>query len=191
MTLEMPENYDENSAPECLGIEQAIKRFESVLLARIYVQQRLANRLKNSIRIGMASLFFIAVSISILLLTLSTQIKQAREAVGHMNENFVVISENMMMINQYMTDMEKQVSYLPAINHVTSDMNQKMVSLNENFAIIRQEISETNGSVNQLQGKMERVAGSVQHIDGQVNFLNRDTSRISKPAKRMKNFFPF
>jgi len=191
MSLEMPENYDEGSAPECQGIDEAVKRFENVMFSRIYVQQRLGDRLKNSIRIGMAILFMLSVSLFMLSLTLSSQMSLLRESVVHMSKKFVVISENMEAINLYMKTMERQVSYMPKINSSTANMDRQIGLMNEKLAIVQQEIDGITGHVVQLQGEMTGVMGSVQQIDGQVNLLTHDTHRMSKPAKSFNKFFPF
>jgi len=191
MPLDIPEDINEKSVPECQGIEEAINRFENIMLSRIYVQQRLGDRLKNSIRTGMVILFLLAVSIFILLLTLSIQVSRVADVVAHMNQNFVDISSNMKTINGYMVDMENQVAYLPKIKEKTAVMDQQMVLMNANFSAIKNEVKQISSHIAQVEGDMREVSQSVRHMDGQVGLMNRDTRRMSRPAQSMNKFFPF
>ncbi|MCU7837262.1 MAG: hypothetical protein KZQ83_18715 [gamma proteobacterium symbiont of Taylorina sp.] len=191
MPLELPEDFNEDDAPQCQGIEQAVKRFENVMLSRIYVQQRLAERLKNSIRIGMLILFLLAIAIFVLLLTLSIQVGRVGVVIVDMNENFINISENMMHINHYMTDMEKQVAFLPKIKNKTLVFDQQMALMNNDLFMIKNNMREMSGHISRVQLKMNEVSESVRQMDGQVQLMNHDTYRMSKPANTMEKFFPF
>jgi len=191
MPLDIPEGIEEKEVTECQGVEEAIKRFENIMLSRIYVQQRLGDRLKNSIRTGMVILFLLAISIFILLLTLSIQVSRVADVVAHMNENFVDISANMKTINTYMSEMENQVTYLPKIKEKTAVMDQQMLLMNRNFAAIRNEVKKMSGYIALVKGDMREVSQSVRHMDGQVGLMNRDTYRMSRPANSMNKFFPF
>lgn len=191
MPLDVPEDIEKQEVPECQGAEEAINRFEKIMLSRIYVQQRLGDRLKNSIRAGMVILFLLAISIFILLLTLSIQVSRVADVVAHMNENFVDISDNMKVINGYMVDMESQVAYLPKIKHKTAVMDQQMNLLNVNFASIKNEMKEMTRHISVVKGEMSEVSQSVRYLDGQVGLMSRDTQRMSRPAKSMNKFFPF
>jgi len=191
MPLELPEDFNEDDAPQCQGIEQAVKRFENVMLSRIYVQQRLADRLKNSIRIGMVILFLLAIAIFILLLTLSVQVNRVGGVIADMNQNFIRISENMTHINHYMTDMEKQVSFLPEIKDKTAVFDQQIDLMNQDVFKIKNNMREMSGHISVVQSRMTEVSESVRQIDGQVLLMNRDTRRMSKPANTMDKFFPF
>jgi len=113
------ENIDQNEAESCQGIEHAISRFEKIMMSRIYVQQRLGDRLKLSIRTGMLVLFLLAIAMLILIVTLSIQVSRVADVADSMSQNFNLIAHNMQTINKYMTTMEKQVAYLPKIKGKT------------------------------------------------------------------------
>jgi len=159
MHLEMPENFDENSAPECLGIDEAVKRFENVMLSQIYIQQRFGARLRHSIRIGMAILFLLVISLFILSITLSTQMRLARESLVHMNNQFATVSENMKDISLYMKNMEQQVAFLPKINNVTAEMDRQMSLMNRKLSVIQHEMGGNNWKCRSFAEKYARDKG--------------------------------
>ena len=191
MNVDIPKSFDNNNKPDCQGIEEAVKRFESIMMSRIYVQQRLADRLKNSIRVGMLVLFLLAVSIFALLWTLSIQVSRVSESIIFMNENFVNISDNMEHINNYMINMEKQVAYLPKIKDKTAIFDQQMHLMNNEFVNIRKEMYIMSDNIVVMENKVKQLSSSMVQMDNQVGNLTYDTHKISKPAKSMNKFFPF
>ena len=74
---------------------RALTSFEAMQLSQIDVRNKLANRLNNSIRAGLAILGAIAFSILILLLTLTTQLSRISDVVFNMNTHFRSVTENM------------------------------------------------------------------------------------------------
>jgi len=191
MIDKIPEDFDPNERPDCQGIEEAVKRFENIMMSRIYVQQRLGDRLKNSIRIGMVILFLLAISISTLLFTLSVQVSRVGDSIIHMNQNFNSIAQNMNHINSYMIEMEKQVAFLPKIKNETSVFDQQMKLMNKDFSVIKNEISNMSDNIALIEGKIKDVSHSVVQMDEQVGLMNYDTQRMSKPAKNVNRMFPF
>lgn len=191
MKIDNIEEFDENNIPDCQGIEEAVKRFESIMLSRIYVQKRLGDRLKNSIRIGMIILFLLAISIFTLLMTLSIQVSRIGETIVHMNQNFVAISNNMNHLNLYMMDIEKQVAFLPKIKNKTAIFDKQMKLMNSDFAVIKNEMHNMSGNIALIEGKMGEISLSVLQMDEQVGLMRYDTYQMSKPAKSMDKFFPF
>jgi uncharacterized protein YoxC len=191
MNINTPDDFDAENRPECQGIEEVVKRFENIMLSRIYVQQRLGNRLKNSIRIGMLILFLLAISIFTLLITLSIQVNRVGDSIIHMNQNFTGISENMHYIDRYMLRMEQQVGYLPKIKNKTAMLDQQVKLMNDDFSLIRNEMSQMSGTMALMERKIKEVSHTVIQLDEQIGLMNRDTYRMSKPAKKMNNLFPF
>ncbi len=191
MDINIPKDFDSENTPECQGIEEAVKRFENIMLSRIYVQQRLGDRLKNSIRIGMVILFLLAISIFTLLLTLSIQINRVGESIVHMNQSFGGIAQNMNRIDSYMTNMESQVAYLPKIKDKTEIFDQQMGLMNHDFLVIKNEIRAMSDNISLIENKMKSMSYSISQMDDQVGLMTQDTHRMSKPAKNINKLFPF
>jgi len=176
---------------QCQGIEQAIIRFEKIMMSRIYVQQRLGDRLKLSIRTGMLVLFLLAFAILLLLITLSVQIKRVADVTDNMNANFTFIADNMQVIDKYMGLMEKQVAYLPKIQGKTATIDEQMQLMNQNLFAIKNEIQEMTGNITAVQSKMSTISVTVKEMDGQVGFMSGQVHRMSKPANAINKMFPF
>ncbi len=191
MDINIPKDFDSENTPECQGIEEAVKRFENIMLSRIYVQQRLGDRLKNSIRIGMVILFLLAISIFTLLLTLSIQINRVGESIVHMNQSFGGIAQNMNRIDSYMTNMESQVAYLPKIKDKTEIFDQQMGLMNHDFLVIKNEIRAMSDNISLIENKMKSMSYSISQMDDRVGLMTQDTHRMSKPAKNINKLFPF
>jgi uncharacterized protein YoxC len=192
-TQDQPEkvNTAQNEAESCHGIEHAIKRFEKIMMSRIYVQQRLGDRLKLSIRTGMLVLFLLAIAMLILIVTLSVQVSRVADVADNMNHNFTLIAQNMQTINQYMNTMEKQVAYLPKIKGKTSIMDEQMLKINHSLTSVKREVHEMSGQLSHVQNKMVRISKSVNKMDNEVGLINGTVHRISKPANTVNKMFPF
>ncbi|MCB1862592.1 MAG: translation initiation factor 2, partial [Gammaproteobacteria bacterium] len=99
---------------------RAITSFEAIILSQIDIKNKLADRLNYSIRAGIIILGFVAISILILLLTLSSQINRISSVVSEMNQDFYSVAADMARINGYIESMEKQVALLNNINGQTA-----------------------------------------------------------------------
>ena len=75
---------------------RALSSFEGIILSQIDIKNRLGDRLNYSIQAGIIILGVIALSILVLLLTLSSQINRISGVVGNMNANFAAISRRCM-----------------------------------------------------------------------------------------------
>ena len=185
------EKIEQNEAESCQGIEHAILRFEKIMMSRIYVQQRLGDRLKLSIRTGMLVLFLLAIAMLLLIVTLSVQVSRVADVADSMNHNFIQIAKNMQTINHYMNKMERQVAYLPRIEGKTSAMDGHMLKLNQNLTSVKREVNEMTGQLSHVQQKMVRISKSVNTMDNEVGLINNRVHRISKPANAVNKMFPF
>ncbi len=179
------------SGEQCMGIEQAIKRFEKIMMSRIYVQKRLGDRLKVSIRTGMVVLFLLAVSILVLLMTLTLQVGKVTQVAENMNTNFKHIAANMARINQYMQDMESQVAFLPQIRGKTQLMSSQVIKMNQDMYAMRQAMNKINGEMLLIQQQMGSISHSVKNMNGNVGLINSQVHKMAKPANRFNKMFPF
>ncbi|MFK5893223.1 MAG: hypothetical protein QM504_08390 [Pseudomonadota bacterium] len=193
MTTQKQERQSEqqNEADSCLGIEQAILRFEKIMMSRIYVQQRLGDRLKLSIRTGMVVLFLLAIAMLLLIVTLSIQVSRVADVADSMSQNFTIIAKNMQAINQYMNTMEAQVAFLPKIKDKTAIMDEQMFKMNQNLTSLKIEIQQMTGQLSKVQKNMLSISQSVVTMDAEVNLLNGQVHRMSKPANTVNKMFPF
>jgi methyl-accepting chemotaxis protein len=186
-----PKDNNQNEAESCMGIEHAIKRFEKIMMQRIYLQQRLGDRLKLSIRTGMLVLLLLAVAMLLLIVTLSIQVSQVAAVADNMNQNFYTIAKNMQTINRYMDTMETQVAFLPKIKNKTAVMDLHMHRMNQNMSSIKTEIQQMTGQLSHVQQNMVSISKSVNKMDAEVGLINAQVHRMSKPANTVNKMFPF
>lgn len=175
----------------CQGIEQAILRFEKIMMSRIYVQQRLGDRLKLSIRTGMLVLFLLAIAMLILIVTLSVQVSRVADVADNMNKNFYAIAKNMQTINKHMHSMEKQVVFIPKIKDKTAIMDAEIHLMNNNLSSIKGEVKLMTKNLIKVQKKMLSISNSVVQMDNQVGQMSNQVHRLSKPATSINKIFPF
>jgi hypothetical protein len=84
---------------------RAVSSFEGIILSQIEMKNILAARLNHSIQAGLIILGLIAISILILLLTLSTQVNKISSVVHDMNTNFTLVSAQMTRMQTYIDSM--------------------------------------------------------------------------------------
>ena len=84
---------------------RSLSSFEGIVLAQIEMKNQLSHRLNWTIRAGLILLGIIAVSILVLLLTLSSQINRISEIVVGINNHFEHITVRMDRVSAAMASM--------------------------------------------------------------------------------------
>jgi len=170
---------------------RALSSFEGIILSQIDIKNKLGDRLNYSIRTGIIILGVIAVSILVLLLTLSSQIKHISGVVGNMNAHFRSVSEQMNDIRIHMISMEEEVALLHSISANTAIMDQQMTAINEDLASMDQSVSGINDQVTAVRGNVGSVALTMDRMNADVQAMGVDMHRMAKPARSMNKMFPF
>ncbi len=170
---------------------RAVSSFEGIVLSQIDIKNKLADRLNYSIRTGIIILGFIAISILILLLTLSSQLNRISRVVNDMNAHFSSISEQMMMMNGYIQFIEKRVALLDSINGQTEVMDGEMSSIAQDMEIMRSTVGGISRNVSVVRGNVGNISATIDHMGMEVLQMSHDMGRISKPSRSMNKMFPF
>lgn len=160
------------------------------MLSQIDISTKLADDLKYAIRIGMAVLALIAISILILLLTLSSQINRISDVVLDMNSNFSAVTQRMDHMSQYIDSMAKRVALLQAMDKQTSGMQQEIISITTNMANMQKTINSMAGKVTSVRKSVEGMSISVSRMDNQVQLMAADMQHMAKPARSINKIFP-
>ncbi len=160
------------------------------MLSQIDISAKLADDLKYAIRIGMAVLALIAISILVLLLTLSSQINRISDVVLDMNTNFSAVTMRMDQMNQYVDSMAKRVALLQAMDKQTSGMQQEITSITTNMENMQETISSMAGRVTSVRKSVEGMSISVSRMDNQVQLMATDMQHMAKPARSINKIFP-
>lgn len=170
---------------------RALSSFEGIILGQIDIKNRLGDRLNYSIQAGIIILGAIAVSILILLLTLSSQIGNISGIVQTMNAHFSAVSERMHEITGYMASMEQRVALLEGIEKTAAVMDGEMEK-------IRGDMDRMRGSVDGITRQLAAVRGNVTNISATMDAMSREVHamgaemhHMSQPARSMNKMFPF
>lgn len=170
---------------------RAVSSFEGIVLSQIDIKNKLADRLNYSIRTGIIILGVIAISILILLLTLSSQLNRISRVVNDMNAHFSSVSEQMMMMNGYIQFIEKRVALLDSINGQTEVMDGEMSSIAQDMEIMRSTVGGISRNVSVVRGNVGNISATIDHMGMEVLQMSHDMGRISKPSRSMNKMFPF
>lgn len=170
---------------------RAVSSFEGIILSQIEMKNILAARLNHSIQAGLIILGLIAISILILLLTLSTQVNKISSIVNDMNANFTLVSEQMHRIQGHIASMEKRVSLLGEIEQQTSLMDGEMGLIVEDMKSMTATVNGISTNVKGVRNNVDNISVSMDRMDYEVNRMSYDIDRMSKPARRLDDMFPF
>lgn len=170
---------------------RAVTSFEAIIVSQIQVKNKLGDRLNNAIRAGIVILGIIAVSLLILLLTLSSQIGRISNVVGAMNQDFSTVSVQMSEIDTAMISMEKRMKLLEGIAGQTQVMDQEMVAITTDLETMRGTMVGIKNSVKGVRGNISNIAVSIDHMNVNVQQMGYDMQRMGRSARSLNKMFPF
>ncbi|MCB1868923.1 MAG: translation initiation factor 2, partial [Gammaproteobacteria bacterium] len=159
--------------------------------SQIDIKNKLADRLNYSIRAGIIILGFVAISILILLLTLSSQINRISAVVSEMNQDFFVVAGDMARINGYIASMEQRVALLDNINGQTAIMDEEMATIATDLEVMRVSVGEIGGHLNQIRGNVGNIAVSMDRMDIEVINMAHEMHRMGGSARSINKMMPF
>jgi uncharacterized protein YoxC len=170
---------------------RALSSFEGIILSQIDIKNKLGDRLNYSIRVGIIILGFIAISILVLLLTLSAQITRISGVVAEMNKHFTSVSDQMHRIEGHMGTMEQQVTLLSSVEARTALMDREM-------STIRRDMDDMRASVDGIDMALGTVRTSVGNLSVNMDLINLEVQtmggqmiELSRPARTMNRMIPF
>ncbi|MFM1892688.1 MAG: hypothetical protein RLZ44_1765 [Pseudomonadota bacterium] len=170
---------------------RALSSFEGIVLSQIDIKNKLGDRLNYSIRAGLIILGVIALSILVLLLTLSSQINRISDVVFSMNTHFTSVSEKMDVIRDDMVEMEQRVSLLEAMQRHTAGLQQEMAQIGTQMGVIEDTVGGISAHLGRVRGQVGSIAISIDHMNTEVQAMSVEMHRMGKPARSLNKMFPF
>ena len=170
---------------------RAVTSFEAIILSQIDIKNKLADRLNYSIRAGIIILGFVAISILILLLTLSSQINRISGVVNEMNRDFQAVAANMAHINGYIGSMDRRVALLNSINSQTAVMDEGMASIATDLEAMRTAVDEIGHHLTQVRGNVGNIAVSMDRMDVEVMNMSLEMHRMGVASRSINKMLPF
>ena len=169
---------------------RAARSFEAILFSQIDIQEKLSNDLKHAIRFGMIILGLIAVSILVLLLTLSSQINRISAVVLDMNSNFSTVTGQMDQIAGSIDTMAERVALLEEMDRQTLAMKKEMATIDGDLTQMRGTIDHMETHVTEVRQSVENMAATISRMDDEVQMMASDMQHMAKPARTLKKMFP-
>ena len=170
---------------------RAVSSFEGIVLSQIDIKNTLADRLNYSIRAGIIILGAIAISILILLLTLSTQVQRISSVVNDMNEHFAIVSQQMVQIDGFIDSIEQRVALLDGIEGQTAVMDNEMGAIANDLRYMRGTVGGISQNVGLVRNNVMNISTTIDRMGLEVLNMSHDMGRISKPSRSMNKMFPF
>lgn len=171
--------------------KRALSSFEGIILSQIEVKNRLGDRLNYSIRTGIIILAIIAISILILLLSLSSQVNRIANVVGEMNTHFTAISQKMDRIKGHMNSMEQQVALVRNIADQVVIMDEQMERITGDMTTMQGQVDGIRSNLATVRTRVGGMALSVDQINLELQGMTQEMHRMGKPARTMHKMFPF
>jgi methyl-accepting chemotaxis protein len=163
---------------------RSLSSFEGIILGQIDIKNRLGDRLNYSIQAGIIILGAIAVSILILLLTLTSQINRISAVVADMNKSFTTVSDSMHRITGHMESMEKRIALLEGIESTAAVMDEEMQE-------IRSTVDGIGRQIGAVRGNVTNIATTMEAMNAEIHAMGAEMHHMAKPARSMNKMFPF
>lgn len=170
---------------------RAATSFEAIMLSQIDIKNKLVDRLNYSIRVGTIILGVMAISILVLLLTLSSQINRISGVFNEMNSNFETVSTLMGQMNKSIGSMETRVALLGDIDNQMASMIHDMDFIATDVVSMQTTVKGISLHVSQVRNNVTNISGAISRMDKEVQLMSFDTQRMSIPARSMRKMFPF
>ncbi|MGE5153980.1 MAG: translation initiation factor 2 [Bdellovibrio bacteriovorus] len=170
---------------------RALSSFEGIILSQIDIKNRLGDRLNYSIQAGIIILGAIALSILVLLLTLSSQINRISGVVASMNAHFSHVSLQMHEIRGLMDSMEARAALMAEMDRQTGAMDQEMTAIASDMNRMRESVQGINAHVAGVRNSVANMSGSIEVMNNEVRIMGQEMIHMSKPARTMNKMFPF
>lgn len=184
-----PISDDENVREQ--QFRRAVSSFEGIILSQIEMKNKLAVRLNYSIVAGILILGMIAISILILLLTLSSQVNRMNAVVTDMNHNFTQVADQMTAMKSYVGSMETRVAQLNEIRDYTSIMDSEMEFVSSDMDDMLKRISGIGENVHGVRTKVDSISNTVDRMDFEVVRMRYDMKDMARPSRTLNKMFPF
>lgn len=170
---------------------RAITSFEAIILSQINIKNKLGDRLNWAIQAGIIILGIIAVSIMILLWTLSSQVNRISAVVNDMNEDFTEVSQHMARINTAITSVDQRVGLLEQITGQTASMSREMTRIAVDMESMRDNVDGIKNTIGTVRHSIGNISNSIDIMNIDVQRMGIDMHRMGAPARSINKMFPF
>ena len=169
---------------------RAVSSFEGIILSQIDIKNKLADRLNYAIRAGLIILGMVAISILILLLTLSSQINRISGVVSSMNQDFTDVSVRMRQISGHMAAMERRVALLGKIEGEVGVMQEQMQGIAGDMESMQGSVGRIGHQVSAVRTHLGGISVTMDRMDAEVLNMGVDVHRMGRGARSFNRMVP-
>jgi len=169
---------------------RAARSFEAILISQIRIQDKLGDGLKANTRVGMIVLGLIAISILILLFTLSSQINRISAVVLDMNTNFNTVTLQMDQMTISIDSMAQRVALLELMDKQMEVMDSGMNNMLDDMRVMKSSMGSITTHVSSMRRNVTNMSLSMDHVNNEVQMMSLDMSHMSQPARTINKMFP-
>jgi len=170
---------------------RALSSFEGIILSQIDIKNKLGTRLNYSTQAGIIILGAIAISILVLLLTLSAQITRISAIVSDMNVDLTSVAEQMHRIRGHISSMEQRVALLRDIQSMTGTVNKALIVIDSDMRLMRDIVRGINRHVATVRTNVGNISVNMDIMNHEVQAMSQEVHQVAKPARSMNKMFPF
>ena len=171
-------------------IREATADFSRAMEIRNAMSLRVAMRVTAILRIGMVSLGVVTLILLLMLYAFTSKMDAMIAALETMNVEFLSMSEDMSIMRTTLSDMEHNISHVPAITLATSDITGSVDGMRIEVANMNQTIGSLNNQVHVVTGQVTNMTWQMRGLDPAVQHMGRDVNRMSGPMRMFNIFNP-
>jgi hypothetical protein len=160
----------------------ALHSFEQIMAHRNEMYLRLSQRVRSTVRGGMAVFALVGLAMFVLLITLVMQVDHARTSSTLLARHVGAVAADMTRIEATVSDMEGRMQkfgsiggYMHVMSDHTGDIAGGMQKLDASMAVIR-------GQMTAINGRLDRITRHVGVMGYAVNGMGHSINEVARPA---------
>lgn len=172
-------------------IDEAIDRLQQVIRLLGERQEFLDRRISVLSRLALFDLFAVVLTISLLIIILSVQAPELRNAVATMNIHFGAMSDDMFSIRRSMARMTEDVASLPGIIAQVDNIQGHVGQMSGRVGTITERVATMNANLGLMTLQVNDMSLSFAVMGDSVMRLMQDVNHMSKPMRFFNQMNPF
>lgn len=172
-------------------IDEAIDRLQRIIQLMGEQQSALDRRISTLAKLALFDLLIVVVSISLLVVILSVQAPELRQAVASMNLHFAAMSDDLFEIRRSMGRITGDVAVMPRIVGHVDSMHGNVGRMGEQVGTMTERVATMNQSLSRMQTQVGDMALSFQVMDDTILRMTLDVQHLSKPMRFFNQMNPF
>lgn len=164
-------------------LTMALQKFENIMQYRSDMYTRLANRVRNFVRGGMAIVSMVALALFFLLYTLATQMQHAAESTRQIQANVTHVAESMVVMRKLVDQLDQRVALM-------QDIQNNMSGITQNTQGMVNNVNALNTEMHQVKQRMDNINQSLSRVTHSVSGIGHSVNRVGRDMNGMTGMFP-